>query len=159
MPGFAAPHRIADSMVFKAKFLIHLNLIREAGQDQLLSSLNLFSFLILFHQFSCQSLVLVLRQHIQSKEHNICTSRIMLVSICKKVIRQMFPIRCQTIQKSCHLSGFSVHCHQKKIRCIFDPWCHVLICTSLIWWKTDCLNFHCLFNLIPSDIAEFIFLV
>lgn len=28
MPGFAAPHRIADSMVFKAKFLIHLNLIR-----------------------------------------------------------------------------------------------------------------------------------
>ena len=68
MPGFAAPHRIADPMVFKAKFLIHLNLIREAGQDQLLSSLNLFSFLILFHQFSCQSLLLVLRQHIQSKE-------------------------------------------------------------------------------------------
>ena len=44
MPGFTAPHRIADLMILKTKFLIHLNLIRKAGQNQLLSSLCSWSF-------------------------------------------------------------------------------------------------------------------
>ena len=49
MPCLTAPDRIANTMIFEAKFLIHFYFIRQARQDQFLSAIYFFAFFIAAH--------------------------------------------------------------------------------------------------------------
>lgn len=52
----------------------------------------------------------------KTEYHHVITCRIMQVCIPEKFIFQTIPVRCQTIQKTCHFTAFSVNRHKNNSR-------------------------------------------
>ena len=82
----------------------------------------------------------------------------MQVCIPEKFIFQTIPVRCQTIQKTCHFTAFSVNRHKKQFPNLKSPLLHHLFGTRLVRRETysfDRRSLHSFLREYSSELESF----
>lgn len=77
MPMLAAPGGIEFTAIAEARLLAHLYLVRQTGQHEHPSAFLLLSPAEVVNQFTAKALLSILRQHIQTENHNDAPFRVM----------------------------------------------------------------------------------